>query len=124
MKNIIETSKKVISYTLGSILTTSILALLFSMLKGTDKLSTVFNANYIIATIIIGVGIMGFFIPISPFSLKKLKKSNPLIDHSNIIDVIREEKDIKISESIVNISWGICHIILVGIWEIVVKSFI
>ncbi|MBU5677159.1 hypothetical protein KQI88_12125 [Alkaliphilus sp. MSJ-5] len=118
MKTIIERFKKVFSYSIGSILLTSLLAALFGFVKGNNLLPTILNANYIVSTIIIAVGIFGFFVPI------RLKKSNRLVDHSNVMDVLREEKDIKLSEALVNISWGICHIILVGILEIVVKSLI
>lgn len=116
MKNIIESFKKVISYSVGSIISTSLLSALFSFFKGTDLIKTVFNANYIISAIIMTIGVLGFFMPI------RLKKSNRLVDHSNIADVLREEKDIKLADSLINISWGICHIVLAGILEIIIKS--
>lgn len=118
MKTISEKFKKIFSYSIGSIILISLLAALFGFIKGNNLLKTILNANYIASTVIIAVGIFGFLVPI------RLKKSNRLVDHSNIVDVLREEKDIKLSEALVNISWGICHIILVGILEIVIKNLI
>jgi len=121
MKIMINNFKKIFSYSIGSVLLTTALAALFSLLKGSNLMRTVFNANYIISAIIIAVGVFGFFIPIG---LNTIKKSNRLVDHSNVVDVLREEKEVKISESLINICWGICHVILAGILEIVIKAII
>jgi len=113
--------KKIFSYSIGSVILTTLLAALFSLLKKIPLIQTVFNANYIISAIIIAVGVFGFFVPIG---LNTLKKSNRLVDHSNVVDVLREEKEVKISESLINICWGICHMILAGILEILIKVII
>ncbi len=118
MKTIITEIKKIFLYSIKSIVLTSLLAGLFSLLKGNNLLKIIFNANYIVSSIIIGIGLLSFFIPI------KLKKSKGLVDHSNIAEVLKEEKEIKLSEAMINLSWGICNIIVVGVLEIVVKSVI
>lgn len=121
MKVIIENLKKNILYALGSIALTTLVSSIFSIIKSISLVNTIFNANYIIGAVIVAVGTLGFFMPVR---LKTLKKSKPLVDHSNIVDVLREEKELKISESLVHICWGICHIVLVGILEIIIKSII
>jgi len=120
----IENLKKVVFYAIGSITFTTLLAALFSLLKASSPIQTIFNANYIIATVIIAVGTLGFFVPVNLMHLLKIKKSNRLVDHSNLVDVLKEEREIKISESLINICWGICHMILIGITEIIIKSIL
>jgi len=121
MKIIIENFKKVTLYSIGSIVLTTLLSILFSFLKGSNWIQTVLNSNYIVSSLIIAVGVLGFFVPMS---LKNLKKSKRLVDHSNIADILREEKEIKLSESLINIYWGICHMIIVGILEIIIKGIL
>jgi len=121
MKIVIENLKKVILYSIGSIILTTLLASLFSFFKDINWIQTVFNSNYIVSSIIIAVGVLGFFVPTS---LKSLKKSKRLVDHSNIADILREEKEIKLSESLINIYWGICHMIIVGVLEIIIKGIL
>jgi len=124
MKVITENFKKVISYSVGSIVSTTLLSVLFSFLKGNNLIPTVFNANYIVSAIIIAIGTLGFFVPINIMNLIKIKKSNKLVDHSNLIDVLREEREVKVRESLINICWGICHMIIVGILEIIIKGIL
>lgn len=117
MKSFFEKAKKILSYSIGSITLVSLVAAFFSLIKGIDLLKTVLNSNYVVGAIIIAVGILGFIVPFN------LKKSNRLVDHSNIVDVLREEKDIKMGEAIINILWGISNIILVGLIEIILYNF-
>ncbi len=121
MKVAINSFKKIIFYSAGSISLVSLVALAFSLLKSTNIVQSIFTANFIVGTVIISVGILGFIFPVS---FKSLKKNNVLMDHSNIADVLREEKEVKLNDSIFNICWGICHIVIIGIIEILVKSII
>ncbi|ABW19655.1 hypothetical protein [Alkaliphilus oremlandii] len=118
MKVFLSNLKKILTYALSSMAVVSVLALIFSLIKKGDVIKTLLNANFIVASIIIVVGILGFMFPISFKSLKK----NPLRDHSNIVEILREEKEVKLQDSVFNISWGILHIILAGILEIIIRS--
>lgn len=116
MNPTINKLKKIFSYSIGSVVAISLFATIFSLIKGNDLMKTVFNTNYIIGAIIIASGLFAHFVPI------RLKKSERMVDHSNIADIIREEKDIKMDDAIVNIFWGICNIIIIGILEILVHN--
>lgn len=120
MKVLLSNLKKILTYALSSIAVVSVLALIFALIKKGDMIKTILNANFIVAAIVIVIGILGFMFPISFKSLKK----NPLRDHSNIVEILREEKEVKLQDSIFNISWGISHIILAGLLEIIIKSVI
>ncbi len=119
MENIAKKIKPILSYAIKSIILTSILAGLFGLLKGSNILKIILDANYVVGSILITIGLLSFLIPVS---FKMLKKPKELVDHSNIGDLMREERELKMSEGIINIFWGIFHIILIGIIEIFIKS--
>ncbi|GAB6086589.1 hypothetical protein [Alkaliphilus crotonatoxidans] len=109
---------KLLKISVSSILILSLISLLYSLIKKGPILKNIFNFNFFLASIIIAYGVVTFFLPIS------LKKTKRLVDHSNVADVVREEKEKKYEGAIESILWGIMNILIVGIIEIIVKAAI
>ncbi len=109
---------RVLRYSLFSIATASVIGLIFAALSGRDMMKSVFDFNYILAVIVLLYGLGVYFMPIRVF------KKNRLVDHSNYMDYIREEKERKLEGSMESIIWGISNILLVGAIEILIQYVI
>ncbi len=114
---ILTKTKKIIKMSLSSLVILTIIPIMYSLIKKTNILKSVFDFNFFIASIIILYGLFAFFIPVS------LKKSNRLVDHSNYAEVLKEEKEKKFEDAIESIFWGVSNIIIVGITEVILRTF-
>jgi len=97
-----------------SIIIFSLGAVAFTLLKPGPMLKRIFDANYLIAALIILYGIVTYFAPVN------IRKIKAVVDHSNIAEVAREEKEKKIRGAYESIAWGICNIVLVGLIEFII----
>ncbi|KAB3537706.1 hypothetical protein F8154_02535 [Alkaliphilus pronyensis] len=118
MTNKLKHAKKILKFSISSIVLISIIAIIYSLIRSQGPWDYVLQFNIIISSFIIVFGVISFFAPIN------LKKSNRLVDHSNITEVLREEKEKKVEGSLESILWGISNIIIVGVGEIIVKSYL
>ncbi|SCY66610.1 hypothetical protein [Alkaliphilus peptidifermentans] len=117
LNRILTSIKKTLKLSFASVVVISLVGLLYSLVRGQNHWNVVFNLNIIFASFIIVFGLFSFFTPIN------LRKTTRLVDHSNVTEVLKEEKDKKASGSIENIIWGISNIVIIGIIEVLMKTY-
>lgn len=106
---------KILKYAMYSIAAISAVGLIFAAISGRNMLKSVFDFNYIFAVVILLYGLGVHFMPVRVF------KKNRLVDHSNYMDIIREEKERKLEGSMESIVWGITNMLIVGAIEIIIR---
>ena len=118
MKTLLQNYVKLLKYSIYSIASVSFIAILYSSFRSVPTIKSIFDFNYIIAVVIILYGLGVYFMPVKVF------KKNRLVDHSNYVDVVREEKESKISGALESIFWGLSNMIIVGVLEIIVRNYL
>jgi hypothetical protein len=118
MKANYDKFKKVFRFSITSIVAVTAVAIIISLFKEEDVLKRIFDFNYLFAAGILAYGVVVFFMPV------RINKKNRLVDHSNYMEVLREEKEIKTSSALESIFWGICNILLIGVIEIILHSVV
>lgn len=118
MKENLSRFKKVFKFSLSSIAIISVVAVIYSFINIGDTMKRIFDFNYFFAAIILLYGIGVYFMPV------RLNKKKRLVDHSNYMDVLREEKEMKIEGALESIFWGISNMLLVGVIEIILYSIV
>lgn len=118
MKAYYDNYKKIFKFSVSSIGIVTAVAVIFSLFNKGDTVKRIFDFNYFFAVGILIYGIAVYFMPV------RINKKNRLVDHSNYMDVLREEKENKASGALESIFWGICNILLVGTIELILHSFV
>lgn len=113
-QTILNFIKRILKYSIGSILIFTLGAAVFTWLKPGPLLKRILNTNYFIATLIILYGIVTFFAPVN------IRKIKGVVDHSNIAEVVHEHKEKRVSGAYESIAWGICNILLVSLLEFLI----
>ena len=115
MKKLFDRYIKILRFSLASIGTFSFIAFVYSSITNRELLKTLFDFNYFLSIVILLYGLGVYFMPVRVF------KKDRLVDHSNYIDVVREEKENKLSGAIESIIWGINNLVFVGLTEILIR---
>lgn len=118
MKKLFDRYIKILRFSLASIGTFSFIAFVYSSITNRELLKTLFDFNYFLSIVILLYGLGVYFMPVKVF------KKNRLVDHSNYVDVVREEKESKISGALESIFWGLSNMIIVGVLEIIVRNYL
>lgn len=115
MKKLFDKYKKILRFSLASIGTFSFIGFVYASIAHRALIKAIFDFNYFLSIIILLYGLGTYFMPVRVF------KKDRLVDHSNYIDVLREEKENKLSGAIESIMWGINNLVFVGLIEILVR---